>query len=74
MCLDAVIGMAVERGAAAGLRGSPPGHDADAVGHDGHPVQRGLPVEEHDVAVLQVPLHRVAHLQRSRALFIKYIA
>ena len=42
-----------------GLAGSPPGHDAHAVGHDGHAVQGGLPVEEDDVAVLEVALDHV---------------
>mmetsp|Transcript_9852 Transcript_9852/g.28938 ORF Transcript_9852/g.28938 Transcript_9852/m.28938 type:complete len:381 (-) Transcript_9852:863-2005(-) len=39
------------------------GHDLDAVRHDGHLVQRGLAVEEHHVAVLEVALHAVAHLE-----------
>jgi len=39
------------------------GHDLDAVRHDRHFMQRGLPVEEDHVAVLQVALHLVAHLQ-----------
>eukprot|EP00959_Pyramimonas_sp_CCMP1952_P413652 8667311-Pyramimonas_sp.AAC.3 len=33
------------------------GHHAHAVAHDGHLVQRGLPVEEHHVPGLQMPLH-----------------
>ena len=41
---------------------SPPGHDFDAVRHDGHAVQRGLSIEQHDVAILQMPLHDVPHL------------
>lgn len=32
------------------------GQDADFVGHDGRLVQRRLPVEQHDVAVPQVPV------------------
>ena len=32
--------------------------------HDGDAVQAGLAVEQHDVAVLQVPLHNVAHLMK----------
>jgi hypothetical protein len=41
------------------------GHDADLVGHHAHAVQRGLPVEQHDVAVLEVALHHGAgqHVQ-----------
>ena len=39
------------------------GQHARAVAHDGHLVQRRLPVEEHDVAVHQVPLDDVAHRQ-----------
>jgi hypothetical protein len=31
--------------------------DAHAVRHDGDAVQAGLAVEEHNVAVLQMPLH-----------------
>ena len=45
---------------------APPGHDARAVGHDGHAMQAGLAVEEDDVAVAQVALHRVARLQLRR--------
>mmetsp|Transcript_15235 Transcript_15235/g.35012 ORF Transcript_15235/g.35012 Transcript_15235/m.35012 type:complete len:225 (+) Transcript_15235:3832-4506(+) len=40
------------------------GHDAHAVRHDGHFVQRRLPIEHDNVAVLDVPLHTVAVLQR----------
>ncbi len=32
--------------------------------HERHLVQRRLPVEEHVVAVEDVPFHHVAHLQR----------
>ncbi len=39
------------------------GQDPHAVAHHGHPVQRGLPVEEHVVAVLEAPLHHHAGLQ-----------
>ena len=45
---------------------APPGHDFDAVRHDGHAVQRGLPVEQHDIAIAQVPLYNVPHLHRRR--------
>ena len=49
---------------AAGCQGEvPPGHDSDPMGHDGHPVQRGLAIEEHDVSILQVALHNVSHPQ-----------
>ena len=37
--------------------------DLDQMTHDGHLVKRGLSVEEHIVAVLQVPLNLVADLQ-----------
>mmetsp|Transcript_41853 Transcript_41853/g.107090 ORF Transcript_41853/g.107090 Transcript_41853/m.107090 type:complete len:579 (+) Transcript_41853:833-2569(+) len=43
-----------------------PGHDARAVCHDGHAVQAGLAVEEHHVAISQVALHDVAHLELRR--------
>lgn len=46
------------------MMAAPPGHDLDAVRHDGHAVQRGLPVEQHDIAVAQVPLHDIPHLHR----------
>ena len=38
-------------------------HDARAQRHDAHPVQAWLPVEEHHVAIGEVALHDVAHLQ-----------
>src|SRR3989441_1335156 len=38
------------------------GHDADLVRHHRHPVQRGLPVEQHEVALDELPLDRVADL------------
>ncbi|GIX60902.1 uncharacterized protein BcabD6B2_03370 [Babesia caballi] len=37
-----------------------PRHDPHPVGHDAHPVQRRLPVEEDHVPVPQVPQHHVA--------------
>ena len=40
----------------------------DAVAHDGHLVQRRLPVEDDDVVVPQVSLHRVAVLQGQAVL------
>jgi len=39
------------------------GHDLDPVRHDGHLVQRRLPVEHDDVPVLDHPLHLVAVLE-----------
>jgi len=42
------------------------GHDADLVGHHRHPVQRGLPVEQHDVAVDELPFDRVSDLNGFR--------
>lgn len=36
--------------------------------HDGHLVQGGLSVEDDDVIVSQVPLHRVSVLQRKAVL------
>jgi len=41
------------------------GHDADLVRHHGHPVQGGLPIEQHDVAVHELPLDRVSDLTAS---------
>ena len=38
----------------------------DAVRHDGHLVQRGLAVEEHHVAVVQMPLNRGLHSSKFR--------
>ena len=46
------------------VQAAPGLQDAGAVRHDGHAVQRRLPVEEHHVAVLQVALHHVPHLHR----------
>eukprot|EP00958_Prasinococcus_capsulatus_P026051 scaffold4543_cov350-Prasinococcus_capsulatus_cf.AAC.1 len=43
------------------------GQHAHFVAHDGHLVQRGLPVEEHEVAVLQVALHLEAVLEAAVA-------
>jgi hypothetical protein len=37
--------------------------DANAVAHHTHLVQAGLPVEEHQVTVLQLALHLVSNLQ-----------
>src|SRR2546425_310971 len=42
------------------------GHDADLVRHHGHPVQGGLPIEQHDVAVHELPLDRVSDLDGFR--------
>lgn len=42
-----------------------------AVPHDGHLVERRLPVEDDDVVVPKVPLHRVAVLQ-GQAVFIAH--
>eukprot|EP00951_Prasinocladus_malaysianus_P036785 scaffold390002_cov34-Prasinocladus_malaysianus.AAC.1 len=39
-----------------------PGHNAGLVSHDGHAMQAGLAVEQHDVAILQVALHNVPNL------------
>src|SRR6266704_1253884 len=41
-------------------------HHPDLVGHHRHPVQRRLPVEQDDVAVDELPLDRVAELDRFR--------
>lgn len=40
-----------------------PRKHAHAVGHDGDPVQGGLPVEEHHVSLAQVPVHHIPHAQ-----------
>lgn len=40
-----------------------------SVGHDAHLVERGLSVEEHNIAVLHVPLHDVSNFQVLRQLF-----
>jgi hypothetical protein len=37
-------------------------HDARAQRHDAHTVQARLPVEQHNVAIIQVTLHHIAHL------------
>ena len=37
-------------------------HHLDAVGHDAHPVQRGLTVEEHHIVVAELAFDRVAGL------------
>ena len=37
--------------------------DVGLVGHDGDPVQGRLPVEEHNVAINEVPLHQIANLK-----------
>ena len=44
-------------------------HDLGTVRHDAHLVQRGLAVEEDNVAVSQVALHNVPHLQLLRLFF-----
>ncbi len=44
-------------------RNEPPGLDPGTVCHDGHPVQRGLPVEQHHIAVREMTLHNVAKLE-----------
>lgn len=41
--------------------------DLDSVSHDGHLVERGLSVEEHDVVVLHVPLDRPPHVESHAA-------
>ena len=46
-------------------RGAPPGPHFDLVGHDGLPVQAGLPVEQDHVAIHQVALHDVPRAQLS---------
>ena len=53
---------------------APPGHDADAVRHDGLAVQAGLPVEQHRVAVAQVALHQVADLQSPQWCLVRRLS
>jgi len=49
------------------------GHNLDAVAHDRHFVQRRLPVEHDDVAVLHVPLHLVPGLQRLLDVWLRQV-
>lgn len=45
---------------------APEGHSGQnphSVAHYGHLVQRRLPIEEHDVAVVDMPLHNIAEFQ-----------